>query len=241
MTKPLCTGHVEECVNPDCLWRGGNRPDRPCTKCGSQVALRPCRSYPRIGQTKCHAHGGNTPQAEAAAYRRTTETEALVAAGKLAELLDLNDPDDLHPIDGLLEAVRRSVRMARALDTMVRGLDLYPEVGFEIVGDGLHLGGDTGLRWISTNQPLFGPDHQGDGRPHVLIDMLRVWTELAAKACKLALDAGIDERRLQMEEAETDQLLGAVMRALATIEATVPQQEAFTMALAGELRALESA
>jgi len=52
---------------------------------------------------------------------------------------------------------------------------------------------------VSRLHELHGPDHSGDGRPHVLVDMLAQWSAMQAKNEKLALDAGIEERRLAID------------------------------------------
>lgn len=228
-----CHGHVEECLA--CEWRGENGVGRPCTKCGGEVRRRPCRQAPRIGQQVCNAHGGRSPQAIAATEQRA-ELDRI--AGQVAELLDHYDQPDEHPLEGLLAVVRRTGAMVRVLEHLVRGLDLHPIVSVEVVGDGYNAGGDTGERWRTENNALYGADSKGDGKPHVLVEMYRVWTADHAKACKLALDAGVDERRLRLEEAEVDQLFLALTRALQTAGLSVAQQEALNDALAHELRQL---
>ncbi len=218
-----CHGHVEECLA--CEWRGENGVGRPCVKCTGEVRRRPCRQAPRVGQQVCNAHGGRSGQALAAAGNRI-ELDRI--AGQVAELLDQFDQPDEHPLDGLLAVVRRTGAMCRVLEHLVRGLDLHPTV----VDDN----GDT---HVTVRPALYGPDHNLDGKPHVLVEMLRVWTADHAKACKLALDAGVDERRLRLEEAEIDQLFVALTRALQTAGLSVAQQEALNDALAHELRQLE--
>jgi hypothetical protein len=230
-----CHGHVDECTV--CQWRGSNNVGRPCTKCSGHVAVRPCKASPRKGTIVCGAHGGNAGQTIAKAEQRQALDRI---AGEVADLLDQVDVDELHPLDGLLDVVRRTGGMCKVLEQLVRGLDLHPTVIAEVVGDGARLGGQTGERWRTMNNSVYGADSKGDGKPHVVVEMWRHWLELHAKACKLALDAGIDERRLQLAEAEVDQLFTAVTRALVTAGLDPVQQEAFTVALAGELHALEA-
>lgn len=185
----------------------------------------PCRKAPVTGADKCATHGlaKGTP-ARAAVERRTEEDRI---ATKVGELLTQVAIHDQHPIDGLLEAVNRTGNIARILHHLAGDLDLRPQLG--VSPDGT----------IGLTDALYGPDHNLDGRPHVLLDMLRVWTELHAKACKLALDAGIDERRLQLEETELDELQQAVMVGLAAADLTADQQARFVQAFTGQLRALE--
>jgi hypothetical protein len=184
----------------------------------------PCRKAPVTGADKCATHGlaKGTP-ARAAVERRTEEDRI---ATKVGDLLDQVAIHDQHPIDGLLEAVDRTGNIARILARLANDLDLRPQLG--VSPDGT----------IGIGAALYGPDHNLDGRPHVLMEMLRVWTELHAKACKLALDAGIDERRLQLEENEVDQLMEAVMVGLAAAGLDAAQQARFTAAFAPKLREL---
>lgn len=184
---------------------------------------QPCLQYPKAGVPCCRVHGGGTKAAIAAGERRVEQDRI---ATKVGELLTQVAIHDQHPIDGLLEAVDRTGNIARILARLANDLDLRPQLGVS----------DTG--GIGLTDALYGPDHNLDGRPHVLMEMLRVWTELHAKACKLALDAGIDERRLQLEETEVDQLMEAVMAGLAAAGLDATQQARFTAAFAPKLREL---
>ncbi len=230
-TTQKCAGTVDECTNPACLWRGGNHPWNPCTKCGAQVAPRPCKRYPRAGTTVCDAHGANQRTVAAGAQR--VELDRI--AGEAAALFDRLDIPDLHPLDGLLDAVRITGTWARVFGTLVRELDLKPTVRIDVI-EGPR-GGQKRVV-VTENESLYGPDHNEDAKPHVLVEMHRIWLEQHTRACKLALDAGIDERRLQLAESDVDQLMTAITRALVAAQLPPNLQEAFTMALAQELRAL---
>lgn len=214
----------------------------PCPKCGlvhqrdgkatctahirrGERQGQPCLQYPKEGVPVCRMHGGGAPQVRAAGERRQEQDRIATKVGELLEQVAVHDQ---HPIDGLLEAVNRTGNIARILHHLANELDLRPQLG--VSPDGT----------IGIGAALYGPDHNLDGRPHVLMDMLRVWTDLHAKACKLALDAGIDERRLQLEETELDELQQAVMVGLAAADLTADQQAAFVQAFAGRLRALET-
>lgn len=208
-----------------------DHPDRRCT--ATSRSGERCKRWAIKGGRVCRSHGGAAPQVRAAAERRLEQDRI---AGEVSELLDRFDIPDEHPLEGLISVVRSTGRMMRALESLVRSLDLRPDVLVDVVGDGLERGGDTGLRFETTNDPLYGPDHKGDGKPHVLVEMWRTWSEQYARVCKLALDAGVDERRLQMEAAEVDTLYAATMKALMAAEVSSAQQNVFAQALAAELR-----
>lgn len=167
-----------------------------------------CRNAPVTGATVCRRHGAaKGTRIRTAADRRIEEGRV---AGEIGLLLDQVDVPEQHPLDGLLEAVHRAGNMARALEVLVRQLDQDPSVTVEI--DEGPRGGET-RRTIVLNNPLYGPDHLGDGKPHVLVEMLAKWTELHAKATKLALDAGIDERRLELAHGQAE-IMATVLRTL---------------------------
>lgn len=167
-----------------------------------------CRNAPVSGTTVCRRHGAaKGTRIRAAADRRVAQVRL---DGEIGQLLDLVDIPNQHPLDGLLEAVHRAGNMARAFEVLVRQLDEQPAVEVEI--DEGPRGGET-RRTIVTNNPLYGPDHLGDGKPHVLVAELARWTELHAKASKLALDAGIDERKLAIDRGQAE-ILAGVIRAL---------------------------
>lgn len=206
---------AEPAPNPD------GRP--PCPRCHQAHVTRwgtpscvahskatgdPCRNAPVRGTTVCRPHGAaKGTRIRTAADRRV---ELARVDGQIGQLLDEVDVPDQHPLDGLLEAVHRAGNMARALEVLVRQLDEQPDVTIEI--DEGPRGGET-RRTVVTNSPLYGPDHLGDGKPHVLVEMLARWTELHARASKLALDAGIDERKLELVQGQA-QIVAGVIRSL---------------------------
>lgn len=50
---------------------------------------------------------------------------------------------------------------------------------------------------VSVNAPaLADPDHQGNLGSHPFVGEYRTWTLEHARACKLALDAGVEERQV---------------------------------------------
>lgn len=167
-----------------------------------------CGNWAMTGQEVCRLHGGSSPQALDAAKRRLEKARA---DGRIAEFLEEYGIEAKHPHDGILEVVDKSGAMVAVLGLLVG--ELSPDGG-----------------------GLYGPDHLGDGRPHVLVEMYGDWLDRHAKACKLALDAGVDERRLRMAEAQASRLFSALSAALASAGLTTEQQFEIRSGLAAHLR-----
>jgi hypothetical protein len=202
-----CNNLVDECSA--CHWRGDVRVGTPCQKCGGQVLWRRCRQWPLRGTTVCGKHGGSAPQIVAAAERRSIDNDI---AGRVGDVIDrYTDTPATHPIEGLLEAVRRSGAMMRAATHFAGELD-------------------DPVAWTGGDQPR--------KIIHPLLEFAHRVTVDHARLTKIALDAGIDERRLKLDQADTDQLFEAVLTASGhpAVAMTVTQREAFLTALGVALR-----
>lgn len=143
--------------------------------------LEPCGGWPISGSAgrKCRMHGGGKSSRHGrAAARRVVQQKAMGEIGKLIAKLEI-DPASVNYADVLAEQVTTAHVVVAILKLEVAALD-------------------TG--------ELYGPDHLGDARPHVLMNMLRDWTSDAAKLSKMAIDAGVDERRVRLAEDRGAQL-----------------------------------
>lgn len=98
------------------------------------------------------------------------------------------DSLDADPLDILAEQMARSNAMVTALGVLVGEL---PFAGFALDEEN----GETVVR-----EGLYGPDHNGDGRAHVLVAMYGDWLDRAGRLAKLAKDAGLEERRVALDE-----------------------------------------
>lgn len=167
------------------------------------------------GAAVCNKHGGSAPQVrQAAAHRHATQR----VEGEVAELLAECDLPDQHPIDGLLEVVRFSAAMARMFGAMAGELKLRP-------GDG---------------EALYGPDHNGDARAHVLVQLAGEWSDRHARSCALALKANIDERLIRNAEETSEVMFDVLARAMVKADMPPEQRDKLFKALGEELRALSS-
>lgn len=178
----------------------------------------PCGQMPIRGGTVCRLHGG----AVGAVKKKALERRQLkFVEGKIAKLLAECDVETQHPLDGLLDVVRQSGAMVRMLAGMVGELDPHNPV----------------IRGMPVASGTFtGPDHLGDGAPNVLLTLYGQWADRYARACKLALDANIDERLLRNAEATSDAMFKALGRAVEAAGLTAEQSGRLRGTLASELR-----
>lgn len=192
-------------------------------RCGahSRRTGQPCRQWPVAGATRCRMHGGTTTRSLQAADRRIAERDR---AKRIAELLADHDlGDDVDPHAGLLEVVRRTGAMMRVLGLLVGELD--PDT--IDLHDGLY---------VDKPVPM-----DSDGREvvlHPLMGEYRSWTQDHAKACKLAIDAGIDERKVRLAEGQVTMLERAVADTLREVDMPAAVRQTFVQTLAAKLRAL---
>lgn len=189
-----------------------------CARCG-RVHKRcsahnrqggPCGRWPMRDQRVCDHHGGKSPKALAGAERRRTRERALGQLGALVEQVAEEWPEK-HPVDELVGSVRRASVMTRALETMTAELDA----------------------------PLVS-NRFGEQVVHPLVVLLREWADLLAKHSKLAIDAGLEERLLELETAKAAVMFEAVLGGLADIGLSMDVIEAARPAIANRLRALDA-
>jgi hypothetical protein len=177
-------------------------------------------------------HGGKTPATRAKAEARV---QRHFIEGKVGFLLKQQgiDMPNTHPLDGLLEVVRRSGSMMRLLEGLVSELQLDVDAGPEIWGMD-----DAGNTIFKMPRNIYGRNHVGDGAPHILVEMYHQWMMTYARACKLALDANIDERMVRNATVTSDLYFEAFRKAIVSTGLSPEQAKLFSASLAEELRKL---
>lgn len=145
-----------------------------------------CSNWPIRGGVVCRMHGGGAPQVKAAAARRLQREQLEVDTGQLLEEMEL-DAAGRGPTELLLDAVYRAHAMVQMLGALVGGI---PAEGFTRRH---HLGGQA---------------------PNVLTEMYGTWVERAARAAKLALDAGVAERLVRVEQDKAQTIAGVLRSTL---------------------------
>lgn len=214
---------------------------------------RGCGNVALPGQDVCRLHGGASPQALAAAERRL---ERARITRTLEELLAEAEGNAVgrDPIEHLLDTIKHASGMVSVLRSLVGQLRpaydwrALSEQVREAEGARMALeaeyvanGEEPPARLPVLHGALYGPDHNEDAKPHVLVVMLGEWTDRLAKYSKLALDAGVAEREVRLHEEQgrlvvtvlrrvldhygvnapdLPQIVGAVLRDVSAIEAT---------------------
>lgn len=207
-----------------------------CGRCGQvhpkckahNRAGNPCGRGKAPGQDVCHNHGAKAPQNLAKAEERMA----------IAEIHDkLGVPRVIDALDAIEEMVWEAAGNVAMLRALVQELTQRAD-GISVQTD------DDGERSYAANA-IAGPTGSTaklfDAAPHVLVTMYDAERDRLAQYSALALKAGVDERRVRVAEVQTSRLFEAVTTALDAAGLNPQQQEAFRVALAGNLRALGAA
>lgn len=183
-----------------------------------------CRAPALKGGVRCARHGGKTPAAREAALERIryAQAEAAVKTLGLTETYE-----DVDPADALLMEVGRASAVVAWLSAEVGRLD------------------PSQLTW-NTTEDVAGMDGNGPIEknvkslaPHPLWQMLLDERKHLANVSALTLKAGIDERRIQLQERDAAALLGVISRAINQAQLTREQRDTISTTIANGLRALE--
>ena len=166
-------------------------PTRPRCAAVSKTTGKPCGSWPVHGATVCRMHGAGSGKVKAAARRRVARDAALAEGRKVIERL--GGSIDIDPGEALVGQVREAAANVEVLRAAVAALD--PGRGLVSAAPTAILAADGDL-----TEGIYGPDHQGDGKPHVLVTMYSDERDRLVKYAKLALDSGIAERVVRMAE-----------------------------------------
>lgn len=210
-------------VNDDRRCRATNRAG---TRCGRPAIL---------GGTVCNLHGGKSPQAKKAAARR------LATADALAELDRLGVPLDVEPAEAMLAMVAEAAGNVAFLRRRVQDLDqlLAGPEGNDILAV---LGGTGGeLTEVPAGPPAIAgrvDPRNWKAERHILVAMYDDERERLVRWAKACRDAGVDERRLVLAEAQGQQLAAVLQGTLAALLALVVRLVESGTATAGEVRAV---
>lgn len=139
-----------------------------------------------------------------------------VALGKVKILMDKVGNVAEDPLQGLLEEVTRSAIAVLIFEGLVSDLE---------------------------SKELYGPNHLKDGTPHVLLRMYGEERDRHARYCKMALDAGVAERQVQLAEEQGAMIARVISEVLddPALEMTAVQRRTSKKLAARHLKALPAA
>lgn len=129
-----------------------------------------CRRPRTPGHRVCWYHGSPSPQSRKAAARRLAEAKLVKEQSALLAELG-EDYAELPPHEILVASVHQAWLRAAL---------------FEF--------------YASEQAEPWGADHLGDHRPTAAEEGLRYWSTEASRRAKLAVDAGVDAKRVELEE-----------------------------------------
>lgn len=214
-----------------------------CPKCGqahtrcaghpTHGPLRPCMAWPPAGGKVCWKHGG-AAKAHLAKARRT-----LALAKVSAEMSRLGVGIEVDPADALLAMVYESAGAVSFLRSEVAALATHPTLRHvELVDDD---GEATGHSVQVVTPGLYGPDHLGDARRHILVSMYDAERSRLAGFCRLAIAGGVEERRVTLAERQAGQIAGVIMAVLDALDLSAAQREVGRRVAAEQLRLVTAA
>lgn len=202
------------------------------TICGAKKKNgTPCGASPAKGATRCRRHGGATPQAKNKAHERNVRAKAEV---HLRSLGYQPDAENVDPAEALLRLVSDKHREVAWLRLQVDAIQ---------AGD--NPGGTTPLVWgVSGHEFGAGPDGPIDKTTettdlNIYVKWLHTAEDQLARYATAALKAGVEQRQLDIREAEALVLVGAINQILAALQLTTDQQKLVPEVVPAALRALE--
>lgn len=156
-------------------------------------AGRPCRSAPVRGASVCWKHGGAAPQVRRAAARRVALQGITKEAARLGGMVDVD------PLQAIVEMVREAAANVAAYRLGIDGL------GIEVAAGG------SGVAFPSSY------DDKGKRDPalaHILVELYNGERERLVRFSKMALDAGIEVKRLELAQEQASLVADAIRAAV---------------------------
>jgi hypothetical protein len=172
--------------------------------------------HPGIG--RCARHGGSTPT-----HRRAADVAILKQTAAR-----LGVPREVDPAQGILELVWEAAGNVEFYRQLLNGQPGLTAADDDADADAVALYGPT---FHNSGIPT------GEAKRHVLVQMYDEERDRLERYVKDALAAKVDERRVQLGEAQAHNLFSAVTVAMQAAEMTAEQAETFKRALATSLRA----
>ena len=178
---------------------------RRCSATSKRSAER-CKKWAEKGTSTCKFHGSKAPQVQ----RKAKQRLALETLGEWLAKEHL-DPEDVDPLEVLLDSLGRSYTAAKFLGSMVRSLE-----------------------------DITGPNHLGDAVPHVYVEMWETERDRAARLAAKAIELGVREMQVRLSERQGQMIAQIFAAALddASLGLTPEQRNTGRKLVARHLRTL---
>lgn len=189
-------------------------PQPRCTAKAKKTGKR-CSNRPVPGLNVCRYHGGGAPQARAAGARRVALAGITKEAARLGQLVDVD------PLQAIVEMVREAAGNVAAYRLGIDGL------GIQVAADG------SGVA-VPSNY-----DEKGKRDPalaHILVEMYNSERERLVRFSKMALDAGVQIKQLELAQEQASLVADAIRAAVDASGVTGDQRRAALAAGAQVLR-----
>jgi len=181
----------------------------------------PCQAPPVHGGTRCGKHGGKSPKAQDAATGRAMEAEAVEILGRI-------DPDGInrHPVEHLLNLINQKAAEVAWLRSLVKDL---PEEDL-FFGETKHERGEE--KGEPTNLKTY------EAGINIKWQALRQAEEQLAKWAAMAAKAGVEERRVRLEQEKGQLVVTAIQQILDGLNLTPAQAKLVPQIVPTALRQL---
>ena len=182
-----------------------------------------CGCKPITGSTVCRYHGGGTRHVKQAAARRIAIQNARDLVVRLGGSIDVD------PLDALLEMVKEAAWNVAAYRIALDELGIH-------VGPIEHAGTTKGAGVAVQAVP--GEHNIEPARPHVFVELYDRERDRLARYSKMCIDAGVEERRIRIVEAQAQKLGEVVEAAVRSLNPTPDQYRGALQAAAKAMRQL---
>jgi hypothetical protein len=176
----------------------------------SKRSGKQCRGPAIDGATVCRLHGGSAPQVKKAAARRLATQTALQWATQELESAGLPDRTPLEHLEAVLEEDARAFAL------------------WDLACETLVVEGST----------LLGKNKHGEELIHPYVVERNQAAQRWARTSKYALDAGVSERRVQIEQDRANLIATAMRATLAALGLSAEVQQQGLSILGQKLRQL---
>jgi hypothetical protein len=210
-----------------------------CTATSKQTGKR-CKQYAAKGAKVCRFHGGKAPQVKKAAEVRAARINAEEKAQRMLARAGI----DADPIEHLLESLHRAAALVEVWAVMVAEIDEVAEeenANSETRGE-LGYEEDTDPKSpyelsVRSKDRLLSLDRHGQAGVHPYMVEYQNALDRRAKFAKLCIDAGVEQRQVELAEQQVEIVHGAFEAGLAAAELTDEQKQKARKAYADRLRA----